>query len=242
MKNKLLVIIMLALIVCISTTAMSSIAFAESTDEANAFTSDPTKIHIAEENQGWQGASRWYSQPLWYCDNNSYSPTSHNYKYCEYNTSVISNLPYYRVMATDDYETIELAQVETISSSQNSDTNTGVYITFQSNNISYGSGIYLNGDEYILGALTSELMIFGSTTKVGTGKVLYRQGPLVNGGSWGDWSYADLGTNTSIYFPADKAVQLVVIYEVKEEKLHWYQSHKYYRCLGYYRFDTGVVQ
>ena len=27
-------------------------------------------------------------------------------------------------------------------------------------------------------------------------------------------------------------------YEVKEEKLHWYQSHNYYRCLGYYRFNT----
>ena len=232
---------MLVLTICVSTVSVTTTAFAESATQENAFSSDPTIIHTTNDNQGWSNTTRWYSQPLWYCDSNTYSPTSHDYKYCEYNTSVISNLPYYRVMATDSFETIELSQVETISSPQNSDTNTGVYITFQSNNISYASGIYLNGDEYILGALTSELMIFGSTTKVGSGKVLYRQGAVQNGSTWGSWSYADLGTNTSIYFPANVAVQLVVIYEVKEEKLHWYQSHKYYRCLGYYRFNTGVA-
>ncbi|MBE5763022.1 MAG: hypothetical protein E7338_02225 [Clostridiales bacterium] len=241
MKNKLFIILMLILTICVSTAYVTSIAYAESTNSEEAFSSDPTIVHLSDDYQGWNNSSRWYSQPLWYCDNNSYSPTSHDYKYCEYNTSVISNLPYYKVMATDSYETIELSQVETLSSPDNSETNSGVFVTFQSNNISYASGIYLNGDEYILGALTSELQIFGSTTKVGAGKVLYRQGALVNGGTWGGWSYADLGTNTSIYFPANVAVQLAVIYEVKEEKLHWYQSHKYYRCLGYYRFNTGVV-
>lgn len=240
MKNKLLIIMMLILSVCVLTSTFSVVAYAESASSDTIY-SDSTIIHINKIDQGWENNSRWGAEPLWYCDSNSYSPTSHSYKYCDYNTSVISNLPYYKVIATDNNglgQSIELSQVNTISSAQNYDTHTGVQVTFQSNNISYASGIYLNGDEYILGALTSELMIFGSTTKVGTGKVLYRQGPKVDSSSWGNWQYADLGTNTTISFPANKAVQIVMIYEVKEEKLHWYQSHNYYRCLGYYRFNT----
>ena len=244
MKNKLLTILLLGLILCCITTSFSSIVFAESTSESeDSFINDSSVVHTDEFDYGWKNLLRWYSQPLWYCEKNTYYPTSHDYKYCKYHTSVISNLPYYKVMGTDNGgqgQTIELSQVDSIDSAQNHNTLTSVVVSFQGNNVSYGSGVYLNHDDYILGALTSDLQIFGSLERVGNGKVFYRTAAVPDGSPWGSWSYTDLGVNTTISFSANRAVQIVVIYEVKEEKLNWTQSHQYYRCLGYYRFNTGV--
>ena len=59
MKNKLLIIMMLVLTICVSTVSVTSMAFAESTTQGDAFSSDPTKIHTVDENQGWSNSTRW---------------------------------------------------------------------------------------------------------------------------------------------------------------------------------------
>ena len=89
--------------------------------------------------------------------------------------------------------------------------------------------------------LYDDLAISGDNTKVGYGKVMYRTG--VVGGYYSSWNYVDLNSmldgNVSLTFAEGLAVQIVVIYEVKEDATSIWVSHKYYHVRGIYQFMTS---
>lgn len=89
--------------------------------------------------------------------------------------------------------------------------------------------------------LSSDLAIAGNKTQVGYGKVLYRTGVI--GGYYSSWNYVDLDSmlnkNVSLTFESGYAVQIVVIYEIREKATSIFVSHKYYHVRGIYQFMTS---
>lgn len=89
--------------------------------------------------------------------------------------------------------------------------------------------------------LYSDLAISSDNTNVGYGKVMYRTG--VVGGYYSSWNYVDLNSmldgNVSLTFAEGLAVQIVVIYEIKENATSIWVPHNYYHVRGIYQFMTS---
>ena len=231
MKKK--VVIIETLIIVIMILSSYSFVFAEDVHE-----SESCLVNLANnQNRIELSSQRWLDEPMWYCKSNTYSPTSHDYKYCEYNTAAIANLPRYKIHCQDLQGSKELAQVDNLKSPDNDQANGAITISVSIDYNNYPNKIYVNNDEYQMQYLNNDIKISTSTT-VGTGKLLYRTGARIQDAPWGSWNYINLPTSNTISIGADKAIQMVIIYEVKEEAPNWTKPHKYYRCFGVYRINT----
>jgi hypothetical protein len=83
--------------------------------------------------------------------------------------------------------------------------------------------------------------LYGDIVVTGNGKILYRTAPF--NGSWGAWSNADLNYHLvdytrTLYFPSGCHVQIVVIYEVREQATWFMVPHVFYHVRGIYRFSV----
>ncbi len=118
----------------------------------------------------------------------------------------------FSVIGTDvSGEVYRLVPVNGLSEPNNINSNGAVTIRFANLQAPRGTCVFYNDNDK-LNSLTSAFHV-NSTTKLGTGKILYRS---TNGSTFGNWSYTNLTDSKTLNF-TEHYVQIAVIYELNEK-------------------------
>lgn len=148
----------------------------------------------------------------------------------------------YGVFAVDsEDDEIRLVPIYSLDQPQDLTGDKRVHLRFETVSQFTTSDIVRYDDSRKMKDLCDKLKISNDTTKVGYGKVMYRTGKV--GEYYSTWKYIDLAglidSNLSLTFASGLAVQIVVIYEVREKATSIFVAHKYYHMIGIYQFMTG---
>ena len=199
-----------------------------------------------------QGGAQTYSWVI--CGNPIIADAEDNYEYKSsemvtqaYRTSAGSviypiNEEKYGLYAVDSVgDELRLEPLYTLNQAHNLTGDGRVHLRISTVSQFTSSDIARCNDSRKMKDLYSDLALSGDSTKVGYGKVMYRTG--VVGGYYSSWSYVDLNSmidnNVSLTFAEGLAVQIVVIYEIKEYATSIWVPHKYYHVRGIYQFMTS---
>jgi len=191
---------------------------------------------------GNSNTTRWMTESyqIAYAYNDDYSNRTYNdvYPYYYKNSQIVVgetnlNTEIYKLEGTDSTGLARIQPVENFT-----DENNITAVSYASIDLTkfrdFCNDSYcgINDDSRDMANLESNIRIQNNYSDVSTGKVMYRSS---QSSTWMDWRYCELEDNVHLYFSGKQSVQLVVFYEIKEDK-PW-KFNRYHHVLAIYRFD-----
>lgn len=220
--------------------------------ESSAFAYELNSNSIAQGNSDANYfdntvSTRWYTEAyrLAYASNDNYSSHTYNAIYPYYYSpsggitaaAIPLNDEMYSVDGTDNAGATRIQPVLSLGDGNNVFAQGHASITFNNfRGIPTAYNCSMRNDTRAIKNLYSELAISGNNTTVYYGKIMYRTAAAV-GANWSGWGYIDLTNGASLYFNGSQCVQIVVIYEIREEAPNIFKPVKYHHVVGIYRFD-----
>lgn len=214
--------------------------FAEQNVTSEYAQCDKMSVKFAEKTE-----NRWFSPAyrIYYASKDDYSnwTTDPVYpKFYDGTKGYALNDELFKVDGTDSSGTTRIEPVHGLGAANNINAQSYATINIsQFRTIESSYKCEVNDDTRKLKDLQADLKVENSDVQVYYGKALYRVATGA-GQRWGNWNYANLnvGVNqasTTITFNGPQCVQVVVIYEIRENPTLWF--YQYYHIVGVYRFD-----
>ncbi len=236
-----------SLIIVCAFSATLFLSVVHTSDFAYAFNSS-TKANSNTDSARFDSIQpKWYTEAyrLAYASNDNYSARTYSAVLPNYYspsggitaTAIPLNDEMYSVDGTDNVGFTRIQPVTNLSDVNNITAQGYANIVF--NNFRSIPSVYncsMRNDTRKMKDLTSEFAISGDNTTVYYGKIMYRTAPY-SGASWSGWNYIDLTHGASLNFYASKCVQIVVLYEIREEAHNIFKPVVYHHIVGIYRFD-----
>lgn len=234
----LLAVFFVSVLMLISMITNNSIVYNVYAYSGNTEKNESEEIKISSETTFYADSI----QPYWYIPASMiYYAAKDNYGDRTYEPTISAgvtlNSEIYYVMATDTSDTtVKLNPASSeydFTDNETAESHCG--LIFRSVYPPPGSFKYAN-DTRSLKDLDSDLKIPGASTKVSTGKILYRSAPFnsTSSADFGTWKYIELQHEASLFFNEPQLVQVVIIYELK--LYHNIFNTEYRHLVAWYNF------
>ena len=248
-KGRIVIVALLiiATIVCAGQTYAPQAYAAEATDDSSlSMPAEGVGPAVAVDNEvltfresGNAVSPRWI---MWYptvynCYNDNYSNRTNDKVYAGGSSAIAHpvNEEKYRLQGVDSTGSEHILQpVAGVDSPSNISAEGPTLVTFYDND-TVPTDVVISDDSIQLKNLAPDLAVANSTTKVGTGIILYRTAKF-NDAYFPAWSSKSLADEQEISFPAGRHIQIAVLMETYKLGLFWIPT--FYRILAFYSFTT----